>query len=84
MGRGRDFHREGSAPQKEGGPPRRDVVDYPYAGGLGVSLPRAPGYRKSILGDIYRWTGYEFLSRVGNASVPASEMRLWRCLLMVK
>ena len=35
---------------------RRDVVDYPHAGGLGISIPGAPGYGKRIVGDIYPWT----------------------------
>ena len=53
--------------------PQIDVVDYPYAGGLGISITGAPGYGKSILGDIHPLTGYNYLSEVGNDSVPASE-----------
>ena len=44
---------------------RGNVVDYPYAGGLGLSMPGTPGYGKSILANIYPCE-YEFLSRVGN------------------
>ena len=62
---------------------RGNVVDYPYAGGLGISMPGTPGYGKSILGDIYL-CGYEFLSRVGNASAAVFKPRLWRCLLMIE
>ena len=52
---------------------RDDVVDYPYADGLGISIPGAPGYAKGILGDIYPWSGYEFLLSAGNGSVLAPE-----------
>ena len=43
------------------------MVYYLYAGGLGISMSGAPAYKKSILGDIELWTGYDILSRVGSA-----------------
>ena len=60
-----------------------NVVDYPSAGGLGISMPVTPGYGKSILENIYP-CGYELLSGAGNASAAVFDLRLWRCLLMVE
>ena len=33
------------------------MVDYAYAGGLGISISGAPGYGEGILGYIYSLTG---------------------------